>query len=161
MDLNVIITDDRKIELRFDEWPRQLRADIIDKIRTLTARLHARVLSLEPKKTGRLQSTTVKRIYEDPEKIKGAVTVNADFAKAGALEFGAPGGRSRPDVRGHQRLQTHVFGQEISPERVFVSPYHRVARIEARLFMRAGLEGMSGETEGALRGLLDQATAAF
>ena len=127
----------------------------------MTAELEGRVRALAPGRTGKLKGEIVSHIYDDPQRIKGAVTLASDlprseYIRAAALEYGAPGRRGRFKVRAYRRTITEAFGRTIPPTRILVSAYSRIADIEARLFLRGGLAGMEAATAADLKAVIDQ-----
>lgn len=164
MEFDAIISGERRITARFDQWPAEIHGDLLVEIRALTAELEARVLGREPEKTGKLKSETVMRVYDDPERIKGTVTLAAglspsEYIKAAALEHGAPGRRGRFGVGAYRRTVTQAFGRDISPTRVTVNPYEREAHLQAQLYMRAALAEMQGDAQARLAAVMAKRSA--
>ena len=87
--IRISITGDHEVGLRFDEFPDDLYDALRQEIEALSAELLAAVEAATPSRTGKLRSAERLRIFTDPDSIKGYVDVSADFAKAGALEYGA------------------------------------------------------------------------
>ena len=161
MDFDVVITGDRRVVARFGEWPAELHDALLARIRELTAELEARVRALAPERTGKLKSEITSRVYDDPQRIKGAVTIEGDlpgseYAKAAALEYGAPGRRGRFKVRAYRRTITEAFGRDISPTRIDVDAYSRIANLDARAYLRGGLAGMEPQAAAELTAVMDQ-----
>jgi hypothetical protein len=100
-------------------------------------------------------------MYDDSQRIKGAVTFEGDlpgyeYAKAAALEYGAPGRRGRFKVRAYRRTITEAFGRDVSPTRINVDAYSRIANLDARLYLRGGLAGMETQAAAELTAVMDQ-----
>ena len=164
MDFDIVISGDRRVVARFAEWPAELHDALLARIRELTAELEVRVRALAPERTGKLRSEIVSRIYDDLQRIKGVVTLDGDlpsseYAKAAALEYGAPGRRGRFKVRAYSRTISQAFGRDISPTRVDVEAYSRVANLDAQLYLRAGLGGMETRATTELAAVMDQKIA--
>lgn len=161
MTFNVVITGDRKVAAQFDAWPAELHDTLLDRIKIMTAQLEARVRALAPARSGKLRNEIVSRIFDDPQRIKGVVTLAGDlprseYIRAAALEYGAPGRRGRFKVKAHRRTITEAFGRTIHPTRITVAPYTRIADLTARLFLRGGLAGMEAEARAELQAAIDQ-----
>ena len=166
MDFDVVITGDRRIVARFEQWPAELHDALLARIRALTADLEARVRALAPERTGKLKSEITSRLYDDPQRIKGMVTLDGDlpgseYAKAAALEYGAPGRGGRFKVRAYRRTIAEAFGRDIAPTRVDVGAYSRLANLDARAYLRGGLAGMETQAAADLQAVIDQQAKAF
>lgn len=155
MDFNILIDSDKAIRAQFETFPKRYHELILEKITTWTADLKTRVSGSAPSRTGRLRSSIISRVIDRETRIKGLVTVDKDFVKAGALEYGA---HRSTHVSGHLRLQTHFFATQIVPERVYVSPYTRIPNIAEHRFMRGSLAGLEPEVVSTLGRLVDQAS---
>jgi hypothetical protein len=91
-------TGDRELALRFETFPTRARAKLVDRITSLTERLHERVdaaMGRFAHPTGKLQSEITSRVYADnPNRIAGYVEIYApdggsnEYAKAATLEYG-------------------------------------------------------------------------
>ena len=161
MAFDVVITGDRKVAAQFDAWPAELHDALLDRIKVMTLELEARVRALAPGKSGKLKSEIVSHIYDDPQRIKGVVTLASDlprseYIRAAALEYGAPGRRGRFKVRAYRRTITEAFGRTIPPTRITVGAYSRIADIAARLYLRSGLAGMEAVAKAELQAAIDQ-----
>ncbi len=161
MTIDVVITGDRRIAARFDELPAELHDALLGRIKVMTLELEARVRALAPAKSGKLKSEIVSRIFDDPQRIKGVVTLasdlpRAEYIRAAALEYGAPGRRGRFKVRAYRRTITEAFGRTIHPTRITVDAYSRIADLTARLFLRGGITGMEAEAKAELQAAIDQ-----
>lgn len=163
MDFDAIITGDRRVVARFSKWPAELHDALLAKIRTLTDELRSRVQALAPERTGKLKDEITSRVFDDPQKIKGLVTLEggltqSEYIKAAALEYGAHGGVS---VRKYSRTIAEAFGREISSKRIDISAYSRIANIEARVYLRGGLGDVEGDATAELQQAIDQSAKAF
>jgi hypothetical protein len=163
MDFDAVITGDRRVVARFGEWPKDLHDLLLARIRALTSELEARVRALAPSRTEKLKDEIVSRIFDDPQKIKGLVTLEgglpgAEYAKAAALEYGA---HRAARVRKYRRTITEAFGRSISPTDIDVSAYSRIANIEARVYLRGGLADVEADAVSQLQAAIDQSTKAF
>ena len=161
MSFDVVITGDRKVAAQFDAWPAELHDALLGRIRVMTLELEARVRALAPGRSGKLKSEIISHVYDDPQRIKGVVTLASDlprseYIRAAALEYGAPGRRGRFKVKAYRRTITEAFGRTIPPTRIAVAPYTRIADLTARLFLRGGLAGMEAEARAELQAAIDQ-----
>ena len=163
MDFDAVITGDRRIVARFNEWPKELHDAFLVRIRALTSDLEGRVKALAPERTGELKEEITSRVFDDPKSIKGLVTLEgglskSEYIKAAALEYGAHGG---VEVKRYKRTISEAFGRDISPMRIGVSAYTRIANIDAHYYLRGGQADMEDETAAALQGVIDQSAKAF
>ena len=166
MDIDVVITGDRRIVARFEQWPAELHDVLLERIRALTADLEARVRALAPERTGKLKSEITSHLYDDPQRIKGVVTLDGDlpgseYANAAALEYGAPGRGGRFKVRAHSRTITEAFGRDIPSTRIDVGAYSRIANLDARTYLRGGLAGMEADAAADLKAVIDMKAKAL
>jgi hypothetical protein len=163
MDFDAIITGDRRVVARFSEWPKELHDSLLAKIRELTDALEGRVQALTPDRTGKLKDEITSRVFDDPKKIKGLVTLEgglskSEYIKAAALEYGAHRGVKSG---AYQRTISEAFGRDISPKRIDVSAYSRIANIDARVYLRGGLADVEGDATAQLQQVIDQSAKAF
>jgi hypothetical protein len=161
MDFDAVITGDRSVVARFGTWPKEIHDTLLARIRTLTSELEERVRALAPERTGKLKSEITSRVFDDPQKIKGLVTLDGDlspseYAKAAALEYGAPGRGGRFKVRAYRRTISEAFGRDISPTSIDVDAYSRVANIDEHLFLRGGLAGMEEQATTELTAAMNE-----
>jgi hypothetical protein len=152
MEFDAVVSGDRAIQARFAEWPKDIHDSLLQRIQKLTAELYGRVRSLAPERTGKLRNEIISRVFDDPENIKGMVTLagglsRAEYIKAGAQEYGV----HRPvPMRAHRRTITEAFGRDISPTRILVSQHPRDVDLEQRMYLRGGLAGMEDEAVAEL-----------
>jgi len=163
MDFDAVITGDTRVVARFNEWPAELHDALLAKIRALTDALEGRVQALAPERSGKLKDEIVSRVFDDPQKIKGLVTLEGgltktEYVKAAALEYGAHRGAKS---RAYQRTISEAFGRDISPKRINVSAYSRIANIDARIYLRGGLADVEGDAVEQLQQVIDQSAKAF
>ncbi|MDE3038906.1 MAG: hypothetical protein KGJ21_10725, partial [Pseudomonadota bacterium] len=88
---------------------------------------------------------------------EGGLT-QSEYRKAAALEYGAHGGVS---VRRYSRTIAEAFGRDISPTRIDVSAYSRIANIDARYYLRGGLADVEADATAELQQVIDQSVKAF
>ena len=117
MDLGITVEGDRAVELKFETFPQDAHARLLERIADFTAELEAEITAAEPSRTGKLAAETRSAVYDEPERIAGRVAIAAEFGKAAALEYGAHG---TTKVRAHEARLAHVFGRLISPITVAV-----------------------------------------
>jgi hypothetical protein len=91
--MTAIITGDRELEVKFDQFPQQIHGALLARITQVTETLQARVESAAPRKTGRLKSEVRARVYSSQNRIAGYVSIYApgvaeEYAKAATLEYG-------------------------------------------------------------------------
>lgn len=153
-DIGVGITGDLKVALQFDKFPEALRAELLKPIKSLTNQLAAKIRAIVPKgKTGKLASEVVEQIFDDPDQVSGRVTFDAEFAKAGALEYGA---HRSTKVRAHEAKLDHAWGKKLNePLTVLVAAYSRTPSIAAHNMLRGPLAAMSEEVISELRQAID------
>jgi hypothetical protein len=158
--IRVNISGDRKVELLFEEFPDGLYADLKAEINALSMELFARVEAATPQLTGKLRSEERVRLFADPNRITGYVDIagtGQDFAKAGALEYGA---HRATQVSAHSMRLDHVFGEMLaSPMTVMVDAYSRTPDIQAFAFERGPLDAMAPEIVERLNAVVDRVTA--
>jgi hypothetical protein len=153
-DFGVVVGGDRKVELLFDKFPQQLHGQLLEHITAKTKELEARVHGAVPKKTGKLASEIDSAVFDDKNKITGAVFVSGDYAKAGALEYGA---HATSKVKAHSAKLDHVFSLRLdAPMTVAVSAHTRQMDIAAQKFLRGSFQQMEQEIEADLRTVVDQ-----
>jgi hypothetical protein len=158
MDFDAIVTGDRQVVARFSEWPTEIHDTLFERIKKLTDELYARVRALAPEKSGDLKNEITSKVFDDPQKIKGLVTLEgnlprSEYIKAGALEYGV---HKTFAVQKSRRTITEAFGRTISPTRIDVSAHPRAVDIEARLYLRGGLAGMEDEAVSELTAAINE-----
>ena len=155
-DIGVAIVGDQKVALQFDHFPEALRAELLKPIKSLTDQLYAKIRAIVPKgKTGKLASEVIEQIFNDPDQVSGRVTFDADFAKAGALEWGA---HRVTKVREHPQRLDHAWRRSLnSPLTVLIAAYSRTPNIAEHRMLRGPLAAMSGEAITELQQAVDGA----
>jgi hypothetical protein len=161
IDINIAVTGDREVAVKFDELPKRAHDRILARIIGLTDRLLARVRGAAPDKTGKLRGEITSRIYDDAGvgRITGRVFIAGglpknEYAKAAALEYGAHGTVS---VRDHLERRNKVFGREIAPMMVMVRRHSRRIDITAERFLRDPIGEMSAEAVAEIRAAVEEA----
>lgn len=160
--IRVDITGDRKVGLLFEDWPDGLYAALKAEVNSLTTELYGLVEAATPSRTGRLRSEERMTFFSDENRIAGRVTVagadgSQDFAKAGALEYGA---HRSTKVSAHSMRLDHVFGQMLAaPINVLVDAYNRTPDIQEFAFERGPLESMQPEILERLNAVVEQSVA--
>ncbi len=154
--IHFAVTGDREVALKFEEFPRQVHDRLLERIRDLTAELETNVRAAEPERTGRLRSETSSRIFDQPTRIHGQVSIAAEFGKAGALEYGS---HRKIEVRAHQARLDHVFSRLADLE-VEVGAHARLTDVAEHRFLRGPLESMTPEILASLEEALSAAAQA-
>lgn len=157
-DFGVIVTGDRKVELQFEQFPEALREQLTAPIKEMTSRLAGRIRARLPHgKTGELEHSLVEQFFDDPDQVSGRVTFNADFAKVGALEWGAPGKQNRSAVKEHRAKLDHAWGRKLNaPLMVLIAAHNRHLHLDAHRFLRGPLSESSPEIIEALNAAVDR-----
>ncbi len=155
--INIVINNERRLGLKFEKFPEEFRAKLLSAIEDLTQKLLARVLSAAPKgQTGQLERSIHAQIFNDKTKVTGRVVVGADFAKAGALEYGGTGEPFK--VKAHSARLDHVFRNKLSsPLDVMVAAHSRQLNMAARRFLRDPAASIEPEVISELREAVGQA----
>ncbi len=158
MEFDAVVSGDRAIQARFAAWPKEIHDSLLARIQKLTAELYGRVSALTPERSGKLKSEIISEVFDDPEIIKGRVTLarglsRAEYIKAAALEYGV----HRPvPMRAHRRTITEAFGRDISPTEIQVSKHPRDVDLEERFYLRGGLAGMESEAVAELTAAINE-----
>jgi hypothetical protein len=156
-------SDERRILVRLDGLPSQLRTALRPAITSLTQQLLQRVRAAEPVRTGRLRQATQAFVDERRDRISGKVRVLAFRGRtaprgshnvaAAALEYGA---HRRFTVRAHRARLGHVFGQRRTGGMVMVEAYQRHANITARRFLRSPAAAMRPRIQAELQRIIKE-----
>lgn len=160
--VRVDIKGDRRVGVVFEEFPDDLYADLRTEIEALTAELLGLVEAATPDRTGRLRGQEKMRVFADKDHIKGQVFIagekgSQDFAKAGALEYGA---HRATKVRAHKMRLDHAWETRLAdPITVLVGAYSRTPDIDEHRFERGPLAGMAGEIAARLNAVVEKAVA--
>lgn len=91
--MSVITRGMREISQRLEDFPPFLQEKLTERIGVLTEQLWEGVESVVPHRTGKLAGEIASRLYSQPQRIAGYVSVYApgrpnEYPKAGALEYG-------------------------------------------------------------------------
>lgn len=160
--VRIDISGDRQVGVRFETFPDALYEDLRKEIDSLSIELLARVEAATPDRTGRLRSQERVRVFTDPTRITGYVDVegskgSGDFAKAGALEYGA---HRTTQVRAHSMALDHHWALQLAaPETVLVDAYSRTPNIAEHAFERGPLAAMQPEVVSRLNAVVEKAVA--
>jgi Bacteriophage HK97-gp10, putative tail-component len=146
--LYVQIEGDRELALRFERLPDAVQSRLVAALQNISEELAARQRAAAPRRTGRLASEIGKTaIHTGPGFVRASVTVaprsSSDAAKAGALEYGAPGRRGRFTVRAHQRRHGGITQ--------VVHRYDRTARLIESRYIRGPYQAMKQKIEDEIR----------
>jgi hypothetical protein len=159
-DFGIELKGDREVGLRLEEFPERARAAIARRMDGLTQALLARVQGAEPERTGALRGETVATVRNTRRGVVGTVRVagnsEADYGKAGALEYGSKGSVA---VAAHAQQLGHVFGRLVAPIEVLVAAYTRRPNIAPREYLRGPLDEMHDEIVAELEEALAEAAA--
>jgi hypothetical protein len=150
------IQTERAVELKFEQFPEQARERLRAAISALVSDLQSRVESAEPSLTGALRSETAPRLEEYPNRITGAVRVTDEFAKAGALEYGA---HRTMLVKAHTATLDHIYGKLVEPLSVMIGAHQRTPNIAEHRYLRGPLHAMEGQIFEALQEAMTEAAA--
>lgn len=150
MDIGIEITGARQVELKFEQFPKEAHDAILQRIKSLTSRLAARIRGAVPKgPTHKLENDILVQIFDDGDRISGRVSISDDFAKAGALEYGA---HRSTKVDKHSMSLDHFWSQILDrPMQVVVSAYTRTPNITEHKFLRGPLATMDEEVITEIR----------
>ena len=158
-DVGVIVTNDRKVALKFEQFPDQLRGALVARITAFTNTLASTEESRAP---GELKDLIEKNVWDDPSRIVGRVGFSGQWAKAGALEYG---GANKPfKVRAHKMRLDHAWGRPMAAmEEVDVGPHRRILTqqsMPARRFARGTLEQSRATISDGLKAVVSEAVKA-
>ncbi|OGT54653.1 MAG: hypothetical protein A3E01_09885 [Gammaproteobacteria bacterium RIFCSPHIGHO2_12_FULL_63_22] len=155
MDFDVVISGDREISAKFDEWPHQFYEGLYRKIVDLIGPLEGLVTGAAPVgATGALRGGIGSDVHRYPNAIVGKVFASGEHAHvARFLEFGI---HTEVHVGTHQRSISQAFGRTIDPVQAIVDPYTRLVNIEAQYFMRNSLQSMQSRIVDDLQDELDR-----
>ena len=150
MDLGVAVSGDRELDLKFQTFPTRAHDALFSRITKLTDRLEGLVRAAAPNKTGKLRSEIHSAVYDDtPSKISGRVFVDDDYAKAGALEYGAKGSAK---VSAYSAKLDHAWAHKLaSPTEVMIAAHSRHLNLKARRYLRDPLVQMRSDITAELQ----------
>jgi hypothetical protein len=151
--LGAIISGDRKVEQLFDAFPNSLRPELREVISDEIAQLAARVRAAVPRKTGRLQSEIATALQERDSRISGIVHLTGEYAKAGALEYGA---HRTITIHAHSERLDHIW-HRLFGMTVEVPTYERHQNLEAERFLRGTFAELQAQITQRLQQVVDEA----
>ncbi len=160
--VHIDISGANRVGLRFEEFPDVLYEGLRQEIDLLSNELFARIEAATPSKTGRLRSQERLRLFTDKDRITGYVDIageggSQDFAKAGALEYGA---HKKTNVSSQSMKLDHAWGNKLAePMTVIVAAYDRTPNIAEHAFERGPLAEMEPEIMARLEAVVEKATA--
>lgn len=153
--IGVIVTGDTKLGIRFDQFPQQAHDKLRDSITTQIAALRTAIKAAAPRRTGKLASQVDSNVVDKPDRIKGIVYFDGDYAKVSALEYGV---HRSVQVAAHSATLDHVFREKLmAPLRVFVEAHSRSVDLAAREFIRGPARAMQGQITQQLREAVNEA----
>ena len=158
-DFSIEVVGDRKVALRFEKFPERLRAAFVEPIQYLTRRLAGKVRQRAPRgKKGELPGLVIEQFFNDPDQVSGRVTFSDQYAKVGALEYGAPGPRNRNMVKEHKAQLGHFWHLRLNrPITVMVAAHRRQLNTPQFAMLRGPLAEMSGEVISELQAVVNTA----
>lgn len=138
--VTVVTRGDKETSLRLEQFPKGLQARLVKRIGLLDAALSARIQAAAPYKTGLLRSEVTPRLYTEVDRVAGYVSVYAgqgakksEYAKAGALEYGANKVRQARTMA-RAKITNH---------------FARSFELRAYRYMRGPFDAMRGEIDAA------------
>lgn len=157
-EFGVFITGAREVELAFDEEiPLEFHQILYEQVAFFTKELEAVEQARIPRRTGELASEMDEWVDDAINRITGYVSFTGDYAKAGALEYGAPGPRNRNSVKAHPERLSHVFARHLAaPLTVMVAAHTRRLNIREYRFARGALETLTPQIEAGLQTAIDE-----
>ena len=152
--LGVTVTGAQETSIKFDRFPDEMREALYIKIEGQTAVLEDRILFRVPRgKTGALARSIKRDMFDDKNKVVGRVTVDADFVKAAAIEWGV---HSAFEQGSYDVLRQTVFSRRLlEPVLVTIERHTRNVNIVAARFERGALEEAAPGIETELRATVD------
>lgn len=170
VELQIDAPDARRLVLRLEQLPGDIRRRLAGPIRQATDRMWSRAEAAEPERTGALRKDTRKFVDQGTTRrgtdfVRGRVRVLNDKGttdphnlKAVALEYGADG---MVEVAAHQMTLDHAWARLTEPQSVLVDAYERRANITARHFLRDALAGVREEFAEAVERAVGDSLKAF
>ena len=160
-DFGIQLGDDRRVILRFEQFPAAVHDRLLATLTAIEQRLEAAIIAAEPAgATGQLRAITGGRVYDHGARIAAVVGVRADgpmaAGKAGALEYGS---HRALVVRAHQAKLAHFWSRAIAAITVDVAAHSRMSNIDPRRFLRDPVEAIRSEAIAEMRAALDAAVA--
>ena len=159
MQFGVRVIGERRIALRFEQFPEIARAKFVEIITTFQQNMQALVESKIPKRSGRLAASITGGVESTKDKVRGWVNVGgkdkALILQAAALEYGADSS-VKVKAKAGRGLKT-VYGRYVNPMQVNVSAYSRQANIVAQRFLRDSLAAQNPAVLDAMEAALEAA----
>lgn len=159
-DIRFDVTGDRQVGLRFDAFPDGLYQDLLDEITKDTRQLFAAIQALTPRRTGKLAGEERMRVFQSKDRITGQIDIDApkgseEFAKAGALEYGAH--RARGLLKTHPMKLDHFWSNKLdAPITVMVEAHARPPNVAEVAFERGPLAAMGPEIAARLNAVVEK-----
>lgn len=155
--MGAIITGERELALRFDEFPVEVRDRLEARMTDLVESLKSRVQGtrpVTPGKSHKLRDEIAGRVYSSDHRVAGYVSIYAPgeseaYAKAAALEYG-----SNKPRRQFQR-QGRLAARFVSSRRRIVSKLSKPVHLEAYRYLR----GPFTDTENEFREVCEEVLA--
>lgn len=143
-EIKIEVKGARTVEVKFDKFPEEARANLLEGLTAFSAELRDAVVAKEPSLSGKLRSETYGKVFSDPSAVSAYVAVASGAAKAAALEYGSRGKRFK--TKAHPMRLDHVFNERLSsPTTVFVETYMRSRQAAAFEFLRGTLTALRGQ----------------
>jgi hypothetical protein len=151
----VIITGERELELKFDNFPREVHSALEERITAITENLRARVEAAAPRKTGLLRSEIKSRVYSSKNRIAGYVSVYApgregEYAKAATLEYGT----DKP-----RHAVSRIMDRMGKSHRRIMDRISKPVHIEAYRYLRGPFADLMPEIQSDLESVVSQVTS--
>jgi hypothetical protein len=158
MPIGVSITGDRKLVERFEKFPEFAREALLERIKILTDRLAAATRAEMPHKTGSLINELRQGIENNPNRIRGWVSLagasKKDVLRAQALEYGS---HKTIAVQAYTRNVDRVFGKLTGPFSQVVGAYRRQTDIVEQRFLRNPVAAMQEAVVADLKAAIEKA----
>jgi hypothetical protein len=160
IDYSARVVGDTRVALRFDRFPDLAHNALREKMETLTEVLHGDVETLVPRgATGRLAAQVKSGVQDDPNRIRGWVSLAGDAAlarQAAALEYGSRS--TKFSVKSYTRTLDQAFGKLTEPFDQVVEAYRRAGGLEAVEFLRGPLREDAPGALAELNAAVERAT---
>lgn len=164
MEFVMEIRGERRVGLRFEQFPQEAYSALFTAIDELIAELFDRVMASIPRRSGALADALTYTVRGYPDRIAGYVGFGKSgenpvkiFAQAAALEYGA---HTKGMVKAHRFQLDHVFSHAIEPMMVMIKEaYSRTPDIVEHAFLRGSLSGMDTQIIMTMQAALDSVTA--
>lgn len=148
MQIDAIVTGEREVLARLDTLAERVQKRLKARLERLVPQIEADERSRAPVRTGKLRSEIQGHVTAGTDFVVGQVRVaaqnRAEFAKAGALEYGAHGTAA---VHAFSRAGHTPFGQRAEQ---MVDAYTRRVDVMAHRYVRGAAENWRNEAKAAL-----------